>query len=75
MKTEVIINPKICHGKPTIRDTRITVDNILELVANGYTFDRIISECYPHLTKKQVRAALKYATSIIRNEDVYPLRT
>lgn len=70
---EITIDPKICHGKPCIKGTRIPVEIILELIANGYTIERIIKECYPHLTKKQVKAALQYSVSVIKNEKVYPL--
>lgn len=73
MLEEITINPKICHGKPCIKGTRIPVEIIMELVANGYTFEKIIEECYPHLTKKQIQAALQYGTSVIKNERIYPL--
>jgi len=73
MLKEITIDPKICHGKPCIKGTRIPIEVILELVANGYTFERIIKDCYPHLTKKQIKAALQYSASIIKNEKVYPL--
>jgi uncharacterized protein (DUF433 family) len=37
----ITINPKICHGKPTIRNKRYPVENILELMASGMTNEEI----------------------------------
>ena len=73
MFKEITINPEICHGKPCIKGTRIPVEIILELVTNGYTFDQIIKDCYPNLTKSQIKAALKYSASVLKNERIYPL--
>lgn len=42
MNDWIVVDPKICSGKPTIRGTRIMVKNILGMVAGGYTLDRII---------------------------------
>ena len=55
------------RGKPTIKGTRIPVYLILNLIAAGYNFDRII-KAYPELTKKDIKAALEYAQSAMRNE-------
>jgi uncharacterized protein (DUF433 family) len=40
----IVADPKICHGKPTFRGTRILVDSILEMVAGGMPWDRIVWE-------------------------------
>ena len=65
----IIIDPKICSGKPVIRGTRIMVRNILGMVAGGYTVDRILS-AYPELTREMVQAALEYAAAVIEKEQV-----
>jgi len=57
------INPKIMMGKPVIKGTRIPVYVILNLLAEGYTFEDIIKE-YPDLTKKDILAALRYGAKI-----------
>lgn len=62
----IIVDPKICSGKPTVRGTRIMVKNILGMVAGGYTIERIVKE-YPELTVDDVSAALKYACNILNN--------
>ncbi|MBI4772358.1 MAG: DUF433 domain-containing protein [Chloroflexi bacterium] len=70
----IIIDPKICHGKPVLAGTRIMVANILSLLAGGYTVRRI-TEYYPELTEEAVTAAIRYATNVVSEEDVFPLRS
>jgi uncharacterized protein (DUF433 family) len=65
----IIVDPKICSGKPIIRNTRIMVRNILGMVAGGYTVDRILT-AYPELTREMVQAALEYAAAVIDEEQV-----
>ena len=72
MTKEIIINPKIMRGKPVIKGTRIPVYLILNLIAGGYNFARII-KAYPELTKKDIKAALKYAQAVVQYEEVMSL--
>jgi uncharacterized protein (DUF433 family) len=65
----IIVDPKICGGKPTIKGTRIMVKNILGMVAGGYSADRILKE-YSELTAEDISAALKYASDVIDEEKV-----
>jgi uncharacterized protein (DUF433 family) len=65
----ILVDPKICAGKPIIRGTRIMVKNILGMVAGGYTVDRII-EAYPELNRQAVQAALEYAATVIDEEQI-----
>ena len=71
-KTRIEVNPKILVGKPVIAGTRIPVYLIVNLVANGYTPERII-KAYPVLTKADIKAALQYAENLLKREEVYPL--
>ena len=66
------IDLRICFGKPVIRGTRIPVHQIIELLEEGYTPERIIRECYHRLTKRDVQAALHYAASLVKLEEVIP---
>jgi len=59
----ITINPKIRFGKPCIRGTRIAVVDILNLLAAGYTIDEIPKQ-YPGITKKDVLAAIEFATRL-----------
>lgn len=65
----IVIDPRIMDGKPVIKSTRIPVYLILELIANGWTVDDILKE-YPHLTREDVLAAVKYAAKVLREEIV-----
>jgi len=53
----ITVDPEVCHGKPCIASTRIMVENILSLIAGGYSFDRIL-KYYPDLTKEDIVAAV-----------------
>lgn len=66
------INPKIALGKPIIYGTRITVDFILKLFAEGMTHDEILKE-YSQLEKEDLIAVLNYAKNLVQEERVYPL--
>ncbi|TSC71595.1 MAG: hypothetical protein G01um101438_1026 [Parcubacteria group bacterium Gr01-1014_38] len=68
----IVIDPTVAHGKPCIRGTRVLVENILDLVAQGYTFDDIIRRAHPQLTKEQLADAVAYANELLRNEEVEP---
>ena len=63
----IVVDPRIMGGKPVIRGTRIPVYFILELIANGWTVDDILKE-YPHLTREDVLAAIRYAARVLRKE-------
>ncbi len=65
----IAVDSKICSGKPCIRGTRIMVKNILGMVAGGYNIEKIIKN-YPELSRKDVVAALEYATQVVDEEKV-----
>ena len=44
----ITLNPKVCHGKPTIRNMRYPVENMLELMASGMTIENLLAD-YPSL--------------------------
>jgi uncharacterized protein (DUF433 family) len=64
------INPQILVGKPVIRGTRLAVEFIIELLANGWSEQQII-ENYPGLTHDDISACLHYATEVLKSEHVY----
>ena len=65
----ISINPKVMVGKPVIRGTRIPVDLIVRMVAQGIPFADILTE-YPRLTAEDIRAALLFAADSVANEDI-----
>ena len=68
----IVVDPKVLVGKPVIRGTRLSVEFILDLLANDWTIEQILSE-YPQLERKDVIAVLKYAAEMAKEEKVYPL--
>ena len=56
------INPAIRFGKPCIKDTRVTVQDILEMLAGEMSFIEIIEE-FPQLNTEKIRAALAFAAA------------
>ena len=71
MRERIAINPNIHFGKPCVRGTRITVQNILELVSEGNSFDKIIRDYYPELDITDIQACVQYAIDIIISEDIH----
>ncbi len=67
MIERITANPQILGGKPIIRGTRISVEFILELLASDVSEDEILED-YPHLTKDDIQACLKYAARSCKNE-------
>jgi uncharacterized protein (DUF433 family) len=56
----IVLNPRVMVGKPVIRDTRLTVDFVLGLLAHGATAAEILEE-YEGLTQEDIRACLLFA--------------
>jgi uncharacterized protein (DUF433 family) len=70
--SRITIIPTICHGKPTIRGLRYPVENMLELLAAGMTFDEILED-YPDLEREDLLACLEYAVKVTQAKTIYPL--
>lgn len=54
----------VCGGRPIIRGTRMRVQDILDLLANGATVEEIVED-FPYLEDADVRAALAYAAEAL----------
>ena len=59
-------------GKPVVRGTRISVEFVVNLLANGWSKQQI-QDSYANLTTTDIRACLAYATEVLQAEKVYPL--
>ena len=68
----VTLDPHVCHGKPCIRGTRILVETILDLVAQGYAFEDIRRQAYPELTHEQLADAVAFVNDLLRSEEMEP---
>jgi len=67
----ISINPKICHGKPCIKGTRIMVSIILDNLTAGVSREEILKS-YPTLQPEDIDAALAYASEVVR-ERIIPI--
>ena len=68
----ITINPDICHGKPSIRGLRYTVDAILELLAAEMTINEILDD-YPDLEKDDIVACLLYASRLTKLGSIHKI--
>ncbi len=68
----IVINPNVMVGKPVIRGTRIPVELIVRMMAQGITETEILEE-YPQLTVADIQAALLYAANVVAHEEILPL--
>ena len=58
----IIVDPDICHGKPTFRGTRIMVWQVLEMVAEGKAWESIVEEWGGRITKEAIAEAVQLAS-------------
>ena len=70
----IVVDPRICGGKPVIRDTRVGVAVILDSLAEGLTPEEIIGEL-PTIMVEDVQAAIAWAARLVREENEVPLRS
>lgn len=56
----ITADPLICHGAPTIRGMRLRVQDVLELLASGMTYEEILAD-YEELERADILAALEFA--------------
>jgi uncharacterized protein (DUF433 family) len=66
---KIEINPNIMFGKPVIRGTRITVEQILRKLAGGMTVEEIITD-HPHLRKEDILTAQEFAADYLADEEI-----
>ena len=57
----IVTDPQVCHGKPTFRGTRIMVWQVLEQVASGMPWEKIVDEWGGSVTKDAVAEAVQLA--------------
>ena len=57
----VVMDPAVCHGKPTFSGTRILVSDVLEQIAEGMDWESIIEEWHGGITKEAISEALRLA--------------
>jgi len=70
--SRITINPQVIVGKPVIKGTRLTVQFILNLLAQGMTTQEIVQE-YNKLTKEDIFACLTFARDTLADTTFAPL--
>jgi uncharacterized protein (DUF433 family) len=70
MNERISVDPTIHFGKPTVAGTRITVQDVLELLNEGLSFEEITTDYYPDLTTEDIKACIDFAISLISAEDI-----
>jgi uncharacterized protein (DUF433 family) len=68
----IVVDPGVLTGKPVVKGTRLAVEFIIELLAQGWSPSDILKN-YPGLTPKDLQACFAYASERLRSEKVYPL--
>jgi uncharacterized protein (DUF433 family) len=71
-RERITVDPKILVGKPIIKDTRISVEFVIDLLGRGWTTEQILNE-YDHLKPEDLQACLAYASELLQSERVYLL--
>lgn len=66
----IIIDPDILIGKPIVKGTRLSVDFLLDLLAQGWPEAEILRN-YPGLQREDLLACWAYASAVLREEKVY----
>ncbi len=67
----ITLNQEVCQGKPTIRNMRFTVAQMLELLAGEMTHEEILDD-YPYIEKEDIQACLTYASRVVNARSVSP---
>jgi len=70
----ISLDPRVMVGKPVIRGTRIPVELIVRMLAQGLAEADILAE-YPRLTREDIRAALAYAAEVLAGEELSSLES
>jgi uncharacterized protein (DUF433 family) len=66
-------DPEILSGKPVVKGTRLSVEFLLGLFANGWSEEQVL-EGYPNLSRESLRAVFAFAAESARDERTFELR-
>ena len=71
MQEHIVIDPKIQHGKPVIRGTRVPVARVVGGLAGGMSYEDVMREY--EISREDILAALQFAANLIENQVFHPL--
>jgi uncharacterized protein (DUF433 family) len=69
--SRIVLDPKVLSGKPVIRGTRLSVEFVIGLMADGWGEAEILAN-YPGISRDDIIACLAYARDILSSERVFP---
>jgi uncharacterized protein (DUF433 family) len=69
----IVADPKVLGGKPVLRGTRLAVDFVLGLLAEGWSREQLRAN-YPQITDDGLRAVFAYAAEVLHEQTVLPVR-
>jgi uncharacterized protein (DUF433 family) len=67
----ITLDPNVVAGKPVVRGTRLAVEFVIGLLADGWSGAEVLAN-YPGLTHEDIIACLAYARDLLNSEKVYP---
>jgi uncharacterized protein (DUF433 family) len=70
-QNRIVVDPEILVGKPVIKGTRLAVEFIIDLLAQGWTESDVLRN-YPGVNREDIQACLAYASTVLKAEKVYP---
>jgi uncharacterized protein (DUF433 family) len=66
-RDHIEVNPDVLVGKPVLKGTRISVELLLDRLADGWSIDDIL-QAYPHIRREQVLAALNFVSEVFKED-------
>ena len=67
----IVADPRICHGRPTFRGTRIFVRDVLEMVAEGMEWDSIVRSWDGKVSREAIAEAILIVSEALVNHETY----
>lgn len=67
----IVVDPEILVGKPVVKGTRLAVEFIIDLLAQGWAETDVLRN-YPGVSRQDIQACLAYASTVLKAEKVYP---
>ena len=68
----IVVDPEVLCGKPVVKGTRLAVEFVVDLLAQGWTAAEVLKN-YPGVTQDDILACLAYASAVLHAEKVYPV--
>lgn len=70
-RDRIVVDATVHFGKPCVAGTRIPVEHVLELIQEGIPFADIVASYYPDLDVDDVKACARYATALVKSEEIH----